>query len=503
MERRRFLAALLAAGVAAPLVRARAAVAGDGWDAAFRAARQGDPSLMAYESAPLEGYAPTALTIEGRWPAELSGTLYRNGPARHTVFGQRYHHLFDGDGMVHRYAVGPDGVSHRARYVETAKFRAENAAGRALESTFGTALRPPASADAINVANTSVMLQDGRLLALWEGGSAYALDPEDLSTRGPVHWSNETAGLPFSAHPQADADGSTWNIGMLGYQGRAVIYHLSATGDLLAATLVPLPMHSLVHSFLVTERHLIIPLPPFVHQQDRADAGLSFLDSHAWRPELGTQVMILPKDALDRPRLVALPAGFIYHYGNGWESADGTIRFDACWYDDPSLTTETLRGVMRGEHRAGTAAKAAMIEIAPGAGEGRLARSALSVEFPAIDRRFATRRNRFVYAVGRQTAPAAGLENLSAVLRHDVESGAVQSFDYGPGVIAEEHLFVPKPGAGGEGAGWLIGTSLDTGRGRTRIAVLDAERLGDGPLAVASLPYAMPIGFHGSFAPRI
>lgn len=500
MDRRRFLGSLLATGLLAPLGRVQAAVADDEWQAGFAAARRTDRGLIAYESAPLEGYAPTALHIDGKWPAGLRGTLYRNGPARHAVFGARYHHLFDGDGMVHRYAVGPDRVSHRARYVQTQKLQAENAAGRALESAFGTARRPPANQDAMNVANTSIVLQGDRLLALWEGGSAYALDPVDLSTRGPVRWSEETAGLPFSAHPQRDADGSLWNIGMLGYQGAAVIYHLSAAGALLSAKLVPLPMHSLVHAFMVTARHLIIPLPPLVHEAERAQAGLSFLDCHVWRPELGTQVLILDKDDLEQARVVSLPAGFIYHYGNGWESADGAIRFDAAWYDDPSLTTDTLVGVMRGEHRPGTLAKAAVIEIAPEATEGRLAKGGVSIEFPTIDPRLASRRNRFVYSVGDLRGAAMGPETYSAVLRHDLESGTVQSFDYGQGVIAEEHLFVARPG-GGEADGWLIGTSLDIVRGRSRIAVLDAAHLADGPLAVASLPYAMPTGFHGSFAP--
>src|SRR3982750_2798638 len=41
------------------------------------------------------------LEVEGALPAKLEGTLYRIGPARHDVYGERYRHWFDGDGMVH------------------------------------------------------------------------------------------------------------------------------------------------------------------------------------------------------------------------------------------------------------------------------------------------------------------------------------------------------------------------------------------------------------------
>ncbi|MDB4970154.1 MAG: hypothetical protein JWN44_5843, partial [Myxococcales bacterium] len=38
------------------------------------------------------------LSIEGQLPAELRGTLYRNGPSLFSTFGRRYGHWFDGDG---------------------------------------------------------------------------------------------------------------------------------------------------------------------------------------------------------------------------------------------------------------------------------------------------------------------------------------------------------------------------------------------------------------------
>ena len=50
--------------------------------------------------------------------------------------------------------------------------------------------------------------------------------------------------------------------------------------------------------------------------------------------------------------------------------------------------------------------------------------------------------------------------------------------------------------------GWLVGTLLDAANQRSGIAVLDAQRIDEGPVAQAWLPYTVPLGFHGHFAAR-
>jgi hypothetical protein len=39
------------------------------------------------------------LEVKGKIPQDLNGYFYRNGPAQNEVYGKRYHHWFDGDGM--------------------------------------------------------------------------------------------------------------------------------------------------------------------------------------------------------------------------------------------------------------------------------------------------------------------------------------------------------------------------------------------------------------------
>ena len=106
------------------------------------------------------------------------------------------------------------------------------------------------------------------------------------------------------------------------------------------------------------------------------------------------------------------------------------------------------------------------------------------------------RRNRYLYTLGATSRPDWILNTLA---RHDLEHGTMEGFDFGPGIIAEEHVFVPFPGGCGEDEGWLVGSVLDYERGVSGITVFDARRVSEGPLARAWLPYPLPLGFHGHF----
>ncbi len=76
--------------------------------------------------------------VEGALPAGLRGVLFRNGPGRLEVHGQRYGHPFDGDGHLNRFAFTERGVVYRNRYVRTREFLEEEAARKILYRNFGT-----------------------------------------------------------------------------------------------------------------------------------------------------------------------------------------------------------------------------------------------------------------------------------------------------------------------------------------------------------------------------
>ena len=496
---------LLRAFALAPVVGALGplgtrALSATSWKRAFDSALAENPRLLGWQGVTEPRLAAPNLPVTGTLPPGLTGTFYRNGPARHERAGHRYRHWFDGDGMVQAFRFDEGNVSHQGRIIETAKYLAEERAGRHRFPAFGTTGRdspPLRGPDDLNTANISICHHGGELLALWEGGSAHRIEASTLETLGRKTWSEDLKGIAFSAHPKAEPDGTLWNFGNVVSRGLLVLYHIASNGRLRKTGAVPVEHLGMVHDFVVTARHLVFVLPPLVYDETAFGPDVSFLDSHVWRPELDTRVLVVAKDDFSDRRWYRLPAGFAFHFGNAWEDATGNIRFDYCVAPDATVLTETLRYVMRGEFQAPTE-PTRFAQVTLNASGGAVQNiSSVSAEFPRVAPAVVGRRYRQVYAL----IGGAEISGLGRVARIDIEAGLADSFDYGDRFIPEEHVFVPRRGAVDETDGWLVGTALDLRERVTRISVFDASRLADGPLARAALPYPLPLGFHGTFVP--
>ena len=245
--------------------------------------------------------------IDGQVPTGLRGTLYRNGSGRNDLGGQWFPHWFDGDGMISAIRFDDRGIHYRNRYVATDNYRDETRAGHIVNRGFGkmrpggvlaNALRQPA-----NVSNTSVVVRDGRLLSLWEGGPPFALDPATLETRG-----IETFGgtvKAFSAHPKVDpATGELFNFG--------IDYGASTHADPLPPRQgwphklppVKLPYPVMNHDFVLTPGYLVFCIGPILVSPLRFHPGLQELRR---RPELGRHAADPdPADTARRTRQAAL-----------------------------------------------------------------------------------------------------------------------------------------------------------------------------------------------------
>ncbi|MES2072539.1 MAG: carotenoid oxygenase family protein [Pseudomonadota bacterium] len=499
MLRRNFLK-LAGASALAPLfsrLAAAAEPASDSWAAEFATAEAKTSWAIAYRSA--DGDLAAAAKVSGRFPAAVQGLLYRNGPAVHQLGGQRYHHWFDGDGMLQRFAIDGKQVQHLGRIVRTSKYQAEAAAGKRLFTAFGTnfpGTLGPTSPDTLNVANTSVMALNGELLALWEGGSAYRLDPDSLQTRGTKLWRDDLAAVPFSAHPRVDPDGTIWNFGVSMLDDVMVLYQIGADGNLRRAEPIRIPQIAMVHDFAVTDRHLVFLLPPLVFDRENFRQAASYLDAHVWRPELGMRVLVIDKHDWNKRQWLELPAGFLFHIGNAWEDAQGVIRLDYVHTDQPDTLFKDTRDVMRGRYTRSALHHIARVSIDTARGKASQELLAIDAEFPRIDPRLSGYRHQHIYHATETRNDRPG---FSAIARTHVESGKSDSYSYGAGQIAEEHVFVPEPGSAAGAAGWLLGISLDLEKQVTHLSCFASDRLADGPVAQASLPYALPLGLHGCF----
>jgi carotenoid cleavage dioxygenase-like enzyme len=120
-----------------------------------------------------------------------------------------------------------------------------------------------------------------------------------------------------------------------------------------------------------------------------------------------------------------------------------------------------------------------------------------AVEFPRIHPQRVGLQARYLLSAAEASPDRRGL--FHGVQLRDLETGRVARHDYGRDTVAEEHILVPKPGASAELDAWLLGTTFDVRRQVTRVNLLDARHVSDGPIAQATLPYRLAFGFHGNF----
>lgn len=494
-NRREALQFLIAAGGMAGLPAIAGAAGEDPVFAAYQRNAEQDPWTLIVRDAPADGFSGDAQLIHGQMPSGLSGTLYRNGPGRFSRQGWRYRHWFDGDGFIQSWQLANGRVSHRGQFTQTDKWVEEEAAGRFLRPGFGS-LPPGASGvngpDDMNVANTSVMLVGDELLALWEGGSAWSLDPETLESRGPRRWGQGLDGVPFSAHPKVEPQtGIVWNFGQDAFNDRLVIWKIGPDGQLLDAGLIPDIPGGMVHDFVITERSLVFLVGSYRYQ-GRADTFNGSFGFEAGTPMLA---VVLDKNDWSQRRTWELDPGFLFHFGGAWESADGEIRLDAALSDDARMVSQGAQMIMRGEPEGEVGSHTQHRLVTLGAG-GRARSEVLGpdyIEFPQVDPRFVGRRRRQTWHIAWSEADERGATRIE---RRDLETGTQDGFDHGEHVFVEEPLFLPSE-QGAEGEGWVIHTALNARDRRTELHVFDALRLSDGPLASWQLPYSCPFGFHG------
>ena len=174
------------------------------------------PSLIDPKTGHAEYGIDEDTMIEGTIPEDLVGCLYRNGPGKFGVGGERVQHTLDADGLVIQVTFPPrdqDGkrdFKFLSRFVETDQMKAEEEANEFLyRGTFGTGPTGFAESprkglnddpwdvpllskiagnafkiDIKNSANTQVISFGGKVLALFEAGLPHQLDPTSLKNMG-------------------------------------------------------------------------------------------------------------------------------------------------------------------------------------------------------------------------------------------------------------------------------------------------------------------------------
>lgn len=486
-----------------------------------------------YESQPAE-HAFWVERVEGTIPAELQGTLYRNGPGLLDVAGMPVHHPFDGDGMVVSVSFQAGRAFYRNRFVRTAGFVAEQRAGRPLyRGVFGTAIPGGWLANIFNlrlknIANTGVLPWGGRLLALWEAGEPHRLDPATLATLGLDRLDGLLReGQAFAAHYHIDPC-SHWdggaptlvNFGVgVGLNTTIDLFEFAADFRVLRHQAFEIDGFAFLHDMAITPNYVVFvrnpmrydPIPYALGVQSAAQ-GLRSL------PDRPSTVIVIPRHpSLGKPRTFSAPNGFVWHHANAFEDGDA-LAIDSIWYDsyvgiDPDTDFRTIAFAALPPGRLARMT----IDLRTGRVERRFL-DARACEFPALHPAKVGRPHRFLYSAAADVP--TGNMPLQAIWKVDLATGAQQIWSAAPRGFVSEPIFVPRPRAAGaavtpdlgdpqagsapdEDDGWLLAMVYDAERHESDVVILDACDVGRGPLARLHLGHHIPHGLHGAFTSRV
>ncbi|HVT77658.1 MAG TPA: carotenoid oxygenase family protein [Acidimicrobiales bacterium] len=439
-----------------------------------------------------------ALQVRGELPVGLEGVFVRNGPNPVVVPGERYH-IFDGDGMLHALTIRDGVASYRNRWVRTAGFEMEQAAGRQLfggmtdlAGTDRDAAKALADKGEVlkNVANTHVVEHAGRVLALWEAGLPYEVTRE-LDTVGRYDFGGALQG-PMTAHPKFDA--RTGEMVFFGYQPFPPylrLHTVDATGALVRSVDIDIPNPVMIHDFAVTDRYAVFLDAPAVFDLRAGLAGDPFVQ---WRPEVGCRVGVVARDATtDTTRWFDVEPGYVFHFLNAFDDGD-TVHLDGCRQDgfnmaqSPEEATNPARTPLTRFSVDLTAGTARVEQLDDRSGD-----------FPRTADAVAGRPYRYGYVATLDER--SGFGDFTSVTKYDLANGASESFRYGAADTTGEVVFAAAPDGVDEDDGWLLSWVHDHANDASRVVILDARAPSAGPVAEVLLPRRVPFGFHGSWLP--
>ncbi len=464
-------------------------------------------SWLAFRTATAEG-AWSLTKIEGKVPKELNGTLYRVAPGQKDNHGVLLKHLFDGDAFVSAYTIRDGKVSLKARFVDLPERAEELKAGKMLYGEFGTmAPNNVATATAArrmskNQPNVNIILWDGRLLGLSEGGHPTAIDPQTLQFQSRWnYYGTLPASVPHTAHPKFDPAAD------VGYcfgveQGASLaltVLRMEKDGKLTKLYSVPLGGYHMVHDMLMSKEHLIFVVPPVKYNLGMLFSGkVSVADAVQFFEKEPTRYIILKKDGTGKPVIITQPSSMVFHHGNAFEE-NGKIVMDSCLNSDGTI----LNALYSWDK-----------DTLPKFAEPRLTRIVLdpvksvvesrteieeSQEFPRFDARLGGKSARFLYTL--ESKEREDFFVLPTLVRHDLQKGACKRIDAGKGRTFGEPVFVPRPVKDSEAFGWILMQGYDGTRDENFFEIRDAETLELEARVWTGNHF--PLGFHGNFYPNV
>jgi len=449
---------------------------------------------------------PTAMPaqVAGAVPDWLRGEVVRTCPAVFDTPGWHAAHWFDGLGMLYAFRIGATGIDYRARLLDSEAAR-DAWQGKARLGTFGTPTARPLWQRLVEPVprmtdndNVNIVRMGADLVALTEGSRQLVIDEATLAPAGSMRYAHDALkGALMTAHPHFDAArNKVVNVATtFGAHGVLSVYEHAP--DARTRTVVGswrTPRIPYVHTFGLTPKHAILAAHPFtVKTADMLWSSKGYIDHFDWQPGEGTHLVLIDRATGAVREHVADPF-FSFHTVNAFERDDATV-LDLLAYPDAGIVS-ALRVERMAAALPDLRPSLVRIVMRPGVERALVEQcSDTGFEFPSINYRHVHGRP-YRYAYGAANGPHAGNAYPSAIVKIDMETGGAASFS-DTAYIFGEPLFVARPDGVAEDDGVLLTVGSARDAEAAVLAVIDARTMTH--LASATVPSAIPLGFHGSF----
>ena len=449
--------------------------------------------------------------IQGEIPGWLRGSYYVNGPARFERAGMRYKHWLDGDGMICTLRFTGEGVHFANRFIQTAKLKEEDAAGRFVYRGFGTSF--PGDKTRRNVmleppVNVSVYRYANRLLAFGEQSMPVAMDPITLESQGDYDFNGSISDItPFAAHAKTDpANGHLLNFGVSfsATEPMLNIYEFDATGEMLRRRRHPLKYQHSLHDMGMTPNYVAFYLSPLIMDFNRfVNEGVSVMESLNWEPDKGSTILVAQRSAKTEPAFhVDVEPGYCLHVINCHEdtSDNGRLLF---------VDVFEMERPIYGEYQPipdlfGTAPACRpvryVIDLDTQALRERIAMEYdKSPDFPAVDAARAGTELDDFWALGIGEFHASGRKFFDELIRGSWKTNSISQVYRVPRqeYLGGEPVCVCNPANKEEAV--IICQHFLPADGRVEFLIFDAFNIPQGPIARLPLKHMIHAGFHTSF----
>jgi carotenoid cleavage dioxygenase-like enzyme len=454
------------------------------------------------------------LEVEGDVPAGLNGTFHRVHPD--AQFPPRYPNdqFFNGDGMITLFRFRNGIIDLKQRYAHTDKWKVEHEAGRSL---FGAYRNPLTDLDSVKgmirgTANTTPIVHAGKLFALKEDSPPLLMDPLTLETEGYTNFNGKLRSQTFSAHPKIDP--VTGNMCSFSYASKGLItrdcayMEVSPTGELLFETPFEAPYYCMMHDFAITADYAVFHIVPCISNWERLKAGKPHF---GFDTSLPVWLGVLPRHgtAADMRWFKAPKTVFASHVMNAFN--DGTkIYFDTpqaagnCFPFFPDVNDAPFDAMAARPYLTRW-----VVDMGSKKDEFQSVDPLTTMidEFPRIDERYTGQPYRHGWMLVMDPdkpfngpgARASGFR-MNTIGHIDLQTGKSDGWYCGPESIIQEPQFIPRSRNSAEGDGYIIALVDNVVTNYSDLAIFDALRLAEGPIASAKLPFRVRSGLHGNWA---